>query len=114
MQIPCKPFLPGITQTGILITMNKIWRKPLDLEQKATAHGKITIDKERCKGCGYCVEYCPREVLEQTKELSPKGYLLVAVKDETRCLACGFCEAICPEFAIKIAVPLQESQTAKP
>jgi len=94
--------------------MKKIWRKPFDLEQKATARGQISIDKERCKGCGYCVEYCPREVLEQTKELSPKGYLLVAVKDESKCVACGFCEAICPEFALKVTTPQKAEQTAKP
>jgi 2-oxoglutarate ferredoxin oxidoreductase subunit delta len=112
------PFLLAENQTDILKSrredMKKIWRKPFDLEQKATARSQISIDKERCKGCGYCVEYCPREVLEQTKELSPKGYLLVAVKDESKCVACGFCEAICPEFAIKVTTPQKAEQTAKP
>jgi 2-oxoglutarate ferredoxin oxidoreductase subunit delta len=89
--------------------MKKIWRKPFDLDQKAVSPGKVTIDKDRCKGCSYCVEYCPRDVLEQTKELSPKGYLLVAVKDEKKCVSCGFCEAICPEFAIKVTSPEKES-----
>jgi len=91
----------------------KIWRKPLDLNEQATVRSQIAIDKERCKGCSYCVEYCPREVLEQTKEISPKGYLLVAVKDESKCVACGFCEAICPEFAIKVTTPAKTPQTAK-
>lgn len=91
----------------------KIWRKPFDLEQKATAHGKVYIDKERCKGCGYCVEYCPRDVLKTTNEISPKGYQLVAAVDEDKCVACGFCEAICPEFAIKVTTPQESPQTAK-
>lgn len=109
-------FLRAEIQPDILKSvkaMKKIWRKPFDLEQKATAPGKVTIDKERCKGCNYCVEYCPRDVLEQSKELSPKGYLLVAVKDEKKCVSCGFCEAICPEFAIKVTSPEKEPQTVK-
>lgn len=87
----------------------KLWRKPFDYLEKATTPGQVYIDKERCKGCGYCVEYCPREVLKMSTELSPKGYLLAAVGDETKCLACGFCEAICPEFAIKLSIPINSS-----
>ena len=26
--------------------------------------GEIHIDRERCKGCAFCVEYCPRDVLD--------------------------------------------------
>ena len=87
----------------------KLWRKPFDYLEKAITPGQVYIDKERCKGCGYCVEYCPREVLKMSTELSPKGYLLAAVDDETKCLACGFCEAICPEFAIKLSIPINSS-----
>ena len=81
----------------------KLWRKPFDHIEKATTLAKIYIDKERCKGCGYCVEFCPREVLVMTSELNPKGYTLVAVDDESKCLACCFCEVICPEFGIKVS-----------
>ena len=81
----------------------KLWRKPFDYLEKATTPGHIEIDKERCKGCGYCVEFCPREVLKISSELSPKGYSLAEVDDESKCLACGYCEAICPEFAIKLS-----------
>jgi 2-oxoglutarate ferredoxin oxidoreductase subunit delta len=66
----------------------KLWRKPFDYIEKATAPGRVYIDKERCKGCGYCVEFCPREVLRVSSELSPKGYYLAAVDDESKCLAC--------------------------
>ena len=81
----------------------RLWRKPFDYIEKATILAKIYIDTERCKGCGYCVEFCPREVLVMTSELNPKGYTLVAVDDESKCLACCFCEVICPEFGIKVS-----------
>ena len=88
----------------------KLWRKPFDLAEKTPTTGEIHIDKDRCKGCEYCVEFCPRDVLKMGTELSPKGYLLVEVEDESKCVACGYCEAICPEFAIKITTPLTSSQ----
>jgi len=81
----------------------KLWRKPFDSTEKATAPVKIFINKDRCKGCGYCSEYCPREVLHMSTEINSKGYNLAVVSDESKCLACGFCEAICPEFAIRVS-----------
>lgn len=80
----------------------KYWRKPFDQAVKSAAPVHLEIDKERCKGCGYCIEYCPREVLKKSDEISSKGYTLVHAEDESKCIGCGFCEAICPEYAIKI------------
>ena len=82
--------------------MAKLWRKPFDAEIKATKPGKIIIDKERCKGCGYCTEFCPRDALVMSQEINSKGYTLAAISDESKCLGCGLCEVICPEFAIQL------------
>lgn len=82
----------------------KLWRKPFNQNEKAIAPTKIYIDKERCKGCRYCVEFCPRQVLSISSEIGPKGYNPAVVIDASRCLGCGFCEAICPEFAIKLSI----------
>jgi 2-oxoglutarate ferredoxin oxidoreductase subunit delta len=76
------------------------WRTPFDHAEKATRPGKVVIDKDRCKGCGYCVEYCPRDVLEMSDEMNAKGYSLAAVANQDACLSCGLCETLCPEFAI--------------
>jgi len=80
----------------------KLWRTPFDQAEKATRPLKVLIDKERCKGCGYCVEFCPRGVLEMSEELNPKGYTLAVVADESKCLGCGLCDILCPEFAIHL------------
>ena len=82
--------------------MAKLWRKPFDAEIKASKPGRITIEKERCKGCSFCAEFCPRDVLVMSQEINSKGYTLATVADEKKCLACGLCEVICPEYAIKV------------
>lgn len=86
-----------------------LWRRPFDAAEKATKPGQIYIDKEKCKGCGFCVDFCPREVLQMSVELSSKGYNFAMVDDGSKCLACGFCELICPEFAIKGSTPLDNN-----
>ncbi len=78
----------------------KYWRKPLDIEQVEIPHGHINILKERCKGCRFCIEYCPRNVLEESNEFNTKGYHPPRVKDADACVGCGLCEMLCPEFAI--------------
>ena len=87
----------------------KLWRKPFDYIEKTVTPQQLYIDEERCKGCGYCVEFCPRGVLKMSSELSPKGYYLAVVDDDSKCLACGFCELICPEFAIKLLTTIDSS-----
>ena len=72
--------------------------------------GSIHINKDRCKGCGFCVEYCPRDVLELSVEFNVKGYHPPQVKNEEDCVYCQLCETICPEFAIFVTLknPRQE------
>jgi 2-oxoglutarate ferredoxin oxidoreductase subunit delta len=81
----------------------KLWRKPFDHKTKTASLPKVHINRERCKGCGYCVEFCPRKALSMSSEMNPKGYNLAVVSNEDECLSCGYCEAICPEFAIKVS-----------
>ena len=34
---------------------------------------KITIDKEKCKGCGLCVLACPKKLIVMSDEFNKKG-----------------------------------------
>ncbi|HBH86287.1 MAG TPA: 4Fe-4S ferredoxin [Syntrophaceae bacterium] len=78
----------------------KYWRKPLDLENVKETRGRVIIIEDRCKGCGFCIEYCPRDVLVMSSSFNIRGYHIPAVLDESKCINCHFCEALCPEFAI--------------
>ena len=49
---------------------------------------KIKINTARCKGCGYCVNDCPRKALSFSGNINDKGYDTVQV-DDSLCVACG-------------------------
>ncbi|HAV43661.1 TPA: hypothetical protein DCX15_06610 [bacterium] len=63
---------------------------------------KITIDKERCKGCGFCVSVCPVNLLEIGKELNLQGHYHAKVVSYDGCSGCCNCALICPDVAIEI------------
>lgn len=54
---------------------------------------KLYINIKWCKGCGICVKYCPKKVLEIKDNK-------VHIKDEEKCIKCGLCELRCPDYAI--------------
>ncbi|HEB79444.1 MAG TPA: 4Fe-4S dicluster domain-containing protein [Rhodospirillales bacterium] len=69
--------------------------------------GALTINKNWCKGCGFCVEYCVEDVLEISLEYNAKGYHPPFVKAAENCNNCRMCEIICPEFALFVT-PVEE------
>ena len=60
----------------------------------------IVIIEPRCKGCGNCIEFCPRDVLEFADHFNKLGYHPPRVKSPDNCIGCHLCEYLCPEFAI--------------
>lgn len=86
-------------------------REPLDLERMKIPHGEIHIIEERCKGCGFCIEFCPQGVLKKSEEFNTQGYHPPRIKNQEACVGCGLCEMLCPEFAIFVVEGEMEAVT---
>lgn len=61
----------------------------------------ITIDKEHCKACQYCVDACPKQALALGQEMNMAGYTYVTV-DKSKCVGCGTCYTVCPDYVITV------------
>ena len=73
---------------------------------KKKIKGKITIDRERCKGCSLCVSVCPQKVIVTSPVLNHMGYYPAEFKENKQedktCIACAMCATICPDIAIEV------------
>jgi len=55
----------------------------------------LEYNRERCVGCGRCVDVCPHQVFEMEQK---KAVLL----DKDACMECGACALNCPATAISV------------
>jgi len=58
--------------------------------------GMPVINREWCKACGICVEFCPKDALA----LDEMEKANLAYPD--KCNGCGMCELLCPDLAIEL------------
>ena len=79
---------------------------------------KITIDREKCKGCLLCISFCPKGLINVGKGLNRRGAKPVkfyrqanlnkggippkAGNETSECLGCAMCAIICPDCCIEV------------
>jgi 2-oxoglutarate ferredoxin oxidoreductase subunit delta len=80
----------------------RIKHAPLDGKTIRQPKAEIHLIKDQCKGCGYCIEFCPKKVFEESNEINARGVRPPKIIDESKCLLCSFCTAVCPDFAIYV------------
>ncbi|RKX74163.1 MAG: 2-ketoglutarate ferredoxin oxidoreductase subunit delta [Spirochaetes bacterium] len=68
-----------------------------------TGEKYLSIKRNWCKRCGYCVEFCPKNVFD----IGEDGYPVVARLED--CNECRICVYICPDLAV-IAEPEVEEK----
>jgi len=57
----------------------------------------VTVDKEKCEGCGECWETCPVDMFSEDED--GKSSVTGDMED---CLGCESCIAVCPSDAITV------------
>lgn len=69
----------------------------------AKSNGTITIQTDRCKGCGLCIIACPVHLIEfLPNTVNKKGYQPVTVNDPEKCTGCANCAIMCPDSVITV------------
>ena len=64
---------------------------------------KLTFKTDLCKGCGLCVDACPKQILcLATDVINKKGHHPVQMTDQEKCIACAFCATMCPDCIITV------------
>jgi ferredoxin len=55
----------------------------------------LTLNREKCVGCGSCLELCPHQILFLDQDR-------IACLDHDACMECGACAMNCPSGAISV------------
>ena len=64
---------------------------------------KVTFNEDRCKGCGLCVDACPKKIVTMAKDrINAKGFHPATVIEMDKCIGCAFCATMCPDCIIKV------------
>ncbi len=64
---------------------------------------KAKIDREACKGCGLCVDACPKKIISLSKsEINRQGYFPAEITDIEACIGCAMCAIMCPDVCIEV------------
>lgn len=64
---------------------------------------KLTFNTDNCKGCGLCVDACPKHILRlATDKINKKGHHPAEIIDQSACIACACCALMCPDVIITV------------
>ena len=64
---------------------------------------KVTFDEALCKGCGLCIDVCPKKIVAlAASRLNAAGFHPACVTEMEKCIACAFCATMCPDCVITV------------
>ena len=82
----------------------------MTIGNRRSKHYQIHVMVERCKECGFCIEFCPQHILYKSTETNSKGYHTVYIDNANKCTGCNICSMVCPEFAISVVSIEEEAE----
>ena len=74
----------------------------MEKTERSKRRFKVVIDNRLCKGCYYCVRYCPMGVFSKSEEFGVTGYTIAKVEHPEKCAGCRICLLYCPDLAIAV------------
>ena len=64
---------------------------------------KVSFKTDICKGCGLCVDACPKKIIALAKDkLNAKGHSPAIITDQEKCIGSAFCATMCPDCVITV------------
>lgn len=64
---------------------------------------KVTFKTDNCKGCGLCVDVCPKHLLVIAEDkINKKGHHPAEMTDMSACVGCASCAMMCPDCIITV------------
>ena len=84
-----------------------------DAPVKQGKGGTVFVRFEICKGCSFCIDFCPTHCIEFSREFNAKGYHYPVLPRPEDCTGCDLCGLYCPDFAI-YGIKFKDIEAAKP
>ncbi len=67
------------------------------------AKGSVSFNQNYCKGCGLCVDACPKKIIFiDNSAINNKGYNPATVVEMDKCIGCANCATMCPDQVITV------------
>lgn len=64
---------------------------------------KVTFATDTCKGCGLCVDACPKGLVQLSKDkINKKGHHPAEITNQDECVGCASCAIMCPDCVITV------------
>ena len=70
---------------------------------------RVKVDEKLCKGCYFCVKFCPMGVFVRSNTIGELGYNLAEVEFPEKCTGCKACLLFCPDMAVVVGEEKEEA-----